>query len=85
MKSILSIILFSIPCIISSQVNLAIGSIPSGKSIQIIFDVEIALILPIDHFLENRQKLTYWIYTIHNFVNYKLRNQGNKVGKTRQE
>lgn len=41
MKSILSIILFSIPCILSSQVNLAIGSIPTGKSIQIIFDVKI--------------------------------------------
>ena len=41
MKSILSIILFSIPCLLSSQVNIAIGDIPAGKSIQIIFDVEI--------------------------------------------
>ena len=41
MKSILSIILFSLPCYLSSQVNLAIGNIPAGKSIQVFFDVKI--------------------------------------------
>jgi len=36
-------------------------------------------ILPIDYFLGNRELLTFWIYTIHNFVNFKLRGLGNKI------
>lgn len=41
MKSIISIIILSIPYILAAQVNIAIGDIPDGKSIQIIFDVEV--------------------------------------------
>jgi len=36
--------------------------------------------LPIDFFLGSRRQLTYWIYTVHNFVNYKLIGQGHDVG-----
>lgn len=33
-------------------------------------------ILPVDEHLENREKLTKWMYDIHNMVNDKLRKQG---------
>lgn len=36
-------------------------------------------ILPIDHFLSSRKDLILWIYTIHNFVNYKLIKQGKDI------
>lgn len=36
-------------------------------------------VLPIDFFLNDRNKLIYWIYTIHNFVNFKLINKGKKI------
>lgn len=35
--------------------------------------------LPIDPYLGSRQKLSMWLYKIHNKVNDKLRNQGNPV------
>jgi Erv1 / Alr family len=38
-------------------------------------------ILPIDNYLENRTLMMYWLYVIHNMVNEKLRNQGNKIAK----
>src|SRR3989344_1842419 len=34
-------------------------------------------ILPIDFFLGSRDELIFWIYTIHNFENFKLMGQGN--------
>jgi hypothetical protein len=41
---------------------------------------EFLKMLPIDYFLGSRDLLIFWIYTIHNFVNFKLRGQGNKIG-----
>lgn len=41
MRSFFIIILFIFPFLLTSQVNLAIGDIPAGKSIQIIFDVKV--------------------------------------------
>ena len=38
-------------------------------------------ILPIEHFLGSRELLHFWIYTIHNFVNFKLIGQGRDVGE----
>ena len=38
-------------------------------------------ILPIDNYLENRTLMMYWLYLVHNMVNQKLRNQGNKITK----
>lgn len=38
-------------------------------------------ILPIDHFLGTREHLIFWIYTIHNFVNFKLIGQGQEVAE----
>lgn len=35
--------------------------------------------IPIDPYLASRQRLTMWLYLIHNKVNDKLRNQGNPV------
>jgi len=42
---------------------------------------EFLRILPVDNFLGSRELLIFWIYTIHNFVNFKLKDQGNDVGK----
>lgn len=36
-------------------------------------------ILPIDYFLGSRDKLILWVYTVHNFVNYKLIGQGQNI------
>lgn len=36
-------------------------------------------ILPIEYFLRDRTTLLLWIYIIHNFVNYKLMAQGQKI------
>lgn len=41
---------------------------------------EFLKILPIKFFLNDREHLLFWVYTIHNFVNFKLRGQGNKIG-----
>uniref|UniRef100_A0A6C0CKN7 thiol oxidase n=1 Tax=viral metagenome TaxID=1070528 RepID=A0A6C0CKN7_9ZZZZ len=38
--------------------------------------------LPIDDFLESRQKLSFWLYTMHNFVNDKLRKSENETIKS---
>jgi len=38
-------------------------------------------IFPIDNYLCSQKHLMYWVYTLHNFVNDKLRKQGNKVPK----
>lgn len=35
--------------------------------------------LPIDRFLHSRSAMTFWIYLMHNKVNKKLRDQGNKI------
>ena len=42
---------------------------------------EYTIKLPINSFLSSKQKLTFWLYQIHNMVNKKLRDQGlnNKV------
>ena len=36
-------------------------------------------LLPIDFFLNSRRDLILWVYTIHNFVNYKLMKQGQTI------
>ena len=40
---------------------------------------EFLKMLPIDYFLGSRELLTFWIYTVHNFVNFKLKGQGIKI------
>lgn len=37
--------------------------------------------LPIDNYLHSRSAITFWIYLMHNKVNKKLREQGNKISK----
>jgi len=36
-------------------------------------------ILPIEYFLSARKDLILWVYIVHNFVNYKLINQGKDI------